>query len=200
MHRRATRTLVRRRCLRYPQCRAARKRGPGTRNSASTSEQQRTCRKDASLDQYFTTLDSSKPQIFGIYWSRPQIQARQHPGLASARRFLNRLWLSESEGERHFDPDRETTYADRTRRREPGDRTLGLSPHMDAGSVERWLDPSYRKVYRHVFSGDWRRYQAFDGAWRTKAHEIPSPAVCSMFRTFQGWTAMTTQDRATACR
>ncbi len=152
-----------------------------------------TARKDPNLDKYFTTLDAARPQIFGIYWSRPQIQARQHPSLAAARRFLNRLWRSENEGGRHFDPDREASYADRTRRRESGDRTLGLSPHMDAGSVERWLDPAYGQVYRHVFSGDWQRYEAFDGAWRTRTREIPSPAVCSMFRSFQGWTALTTQ-------
>ena len=41
-----------------------------------------------------------------------------------------------------FDPDRECTYADRVRRRQPGDKTLGLSPHMDAGTVERWIDPA----------------------------------------------------------
>src|SRR5262249_33337350 len=73
------------------------------------------------------------------------------------------------------------------------DRTLGLSPHMDAGSVERWIDPNYRHVYRHVFSGNWRAYEPFDGAWRTATEEIPSPAVCSVFRTYQGWTALTPQ-------
>ena len=36
-------------------------------------------------------------------------------------------------------------YADRVRRREPGDDTLGLSPHCDAGSVERWIDKAYQK-------------------------------------------------------
>jgi hypothetical protein len=148
---------------------------------------------EASVDRYFSTLASGRPQIFGIYWSKPQVAARQHPALAEARAFLNRLWRYESEGAWHFDPDRECTYADRIRRREPGDLTLGLSPHMDAGSVERWIDPNYRRVYRQVFSGNWRAYEPFDGAWRTATEEIPSPAVCSMFRTYQGWTALTAQ-------
>ncbi len=148
---------------------------------------------DPSLDQYFSTLDSSRPQIFGIYWSKPQVEARQHAALAETRAFLNRLWRHESEGRVHFDPARECTYADRIRRREPGDRSLGLSPHVDAGSVERWIDPAYRQVYRHVFSGDWRAYDPFDGAFRAEAEEIPSAAVCSMFRTWQGWTALTAQ-------
>jgi hypothetical protein len=64
---------------------------------------------------------------------------------------------------------------------------------VDGGSVERWLDPNFRNVYRHVFSGDWREYNAYDAAWRPDAQEFPSPAVCSMFRTFQGWTALTRQ-------
>ena len=29
--------------------------------------------------------------------------------------------------------------------------------------------------------------------WRTATEEIPSPAVCSVFRTYQGWTALTPQ-------
>jgi hypothetical protein len=144
-------------------------------------------------DRYFTSLKSSRPQIFGIYWSKPQIEARQSVELAETRAFLNRLWRYESGGKRHFDPDRECTYADRLRRREPGDASLGLSPHMDAGSVERWLDPAYAEVYREVFAGNWRAYDPFDGAFRTETEEIPSAAVCSAFRTFQGWTALTRQ-------
>ena len=148
---------------------------------------------DPGLDAYFSALKSARPQIFGIYWSQPQVQARQAASMARTRAFLNGLWQSGSEGATWFDPARECTYADRIRRREPGDATLGLSPHMDAGSVERWIDPAYRKVYRHVFSGDWRRYDPFDGAYRTGVREIPSAAVCSMFRTYQGWTALTPQ-------
>jgi GNAT superfamily N-acetyltransferase len=149
--------------------------------------------KPAAKDEYFSTLKSDKPQIFGIYWSKPQMQARQHENSAKARAFMNRLWTYESGGKKHFDPDRECTYADRIRRRQPGDKTLGLSPHMDAGSVERWLDDEYRHVFRHVFSGNWRAYDAYDGAGRAETDEIPSPAVCSMFRSFQGWTALTPQ-------
>jgi hypothetical protein len=148
---------------------------------------------DPDMDRYFSTLKSGRPQIFGIYWSRPQIMARQAESMASTRTFLNRLWVSEASSTSYFDPQRECTYADRIRRREPGDVSLGLSPHTDAGSVERWLDVAYRRVYRHVFSENWREYDPFDGAHRTEVEEIPSPAVCSMFRTYQGWTALTPQ-------
>jgi hypothetical protein len=149
----------------------------------------------AAEDRYFGTLGMSKPQIYGIYWSRPQVQARQAESLTRARIFMNRLWRAESEGRRHFDPEQTPAYADRIRRRPPGSTSLGISPHVDGGSVERWLDEHFRAVYRHVFSGNWREYDPFDAAFRPDAREIPSPAVCSMFRTFQGWTALTRQGK-----
>ncbi len=145
------------------------------------------------MDQYFALLDSAKPQIFGLYWSRPQVQARQHESLAATRAFLNRLWTFDGPDGPVFDPDRECTYADRVRRRQPGDKTIGLSPHADGGSVERWCDPSFHAVYRELLSGDPLAYDPWIAAGRTETKEIPSPAVCSLFRTFQGWTALTRQ-------
>ena len=142
-----------------------------------------------SLDKYFSALKAGKPQIFNVYWSKPQVMARQDPKLAETRAFLDRLWKHDGV----FDPDAQCAYADRVRRRQPGDKTLGLSPHMDAGTVERWIDPGYQQVYENVFAGDWRGYDPFDATHRLGTREIPSPAVCSMFRTYQGWTALTRQ-------
>src|SRR4051794_4490483 len=99
-----------------------------------------------SLDKYFAALKAGKPQIFNVYWSRPQVMARQDARLAETRAFLDRLWKYEGV----FNPDLQCTYADRLRRRQPGDTTLGLSPHMDAGTVERWIDPGYQKVYERI--------------------------------------------------
>ena len=144
-------------------------------------------------DRYFGNLASGKPQIYGVYWSKPQVAARQSPALTQARVFLNRLWRHADGGRTHFDPDQVPAYADRIRRRPPGSTSLGLSPHVDGGSVERWLGANFRRVYRHVLAGRWRDYDPFDAAFRPDVEEIPSPAVCSMFRTFQGWTALTPQ-------
>jgi hypothetical protein len=144
-------------------------------------------------DKYFGQLKSSKPQIYGVYWSRPQVLARESEALTTARVFLNRLWKTESEGRVHFDPEQVPVYADRLRRRPPGSESLGLSAHCDGGSVERWIEKNFRNVYRHVFDGNWREYDPFDAAYRTEVEEFASPAVCSMFRTFQGWTALTPQ-------
>jgi hypothetical protein len=119
--------------------------------------------------------------------------ARQDPAMAETKRFLNRLWDVRGPMGDEFDPDHDFAYADRTRRRAPGDTTLGLSPHMDSGSYERWLDPAYQKIYGDVFAGRWRDYDPWKAAFRTQTREYASPAVCSMFRTFQGWTALTAQ-------
>lgn len=145
------------------------------------------------LDKYFDELASGRPQIFGLYWSKPQVMIRQAETMAATKRFLNGLWDIASPNGKEFDPDNDYTYADRIRRREPGDKTLGLSPHMDAGSYERWTDPAFQSIYEAVFAGDWQAYDPWNAAERTQTIEYPSPAVCSMFRTFQGWTGLTTQ-------
>lgn len=150
-------------------------------------------KEKAGLDQFFSTLEAGAPQIFGLYWSKPQIMARQADSMARTKRFLNGLWDIAGPMGDEFDPDRDYAYADRTRRREPGDTTLGLSPHMDSGSYERWVDPAYQRIYGAIFEGDWQRYDPWKATFRTQTREYSSPAVCSMFRTFQGWTALTTQ-------
>lgn len=150
--------------------------------------------EEKGLDEYFSSLQTGKPQIFDVYWSLPQVQARQSSQLAVVRQALNHLWDFSFDGRQVFDPDRECTYADRTRRREPGDASLGLKPHVDGGTVERWLDTQgFQGVYRQLIAGDWQAFDPFEAGWRTRTEEIASPAVCSMFRTWQGWTALTGQ-------
>lgn len=150
-------------------------------------------KEKAGLDNYFGDLKDARPQIFGVYWSRPQVLARQAESMAVTKRFLNRLWDISAPAGAEFDPDLDYSYADRTRRRAPGDTTLGLSPHMDAGSYERWVDPAFQKIYHAIFSGKFDQYDPWRAAYRTQTREFASPAVSSMFRTFQGWTALTEQ-------
>lgn len=150
-------------------------------------------KEKAGLDQYFSQLKAGAPQIYGLYWSKPQVMARQGASMAKTKRFLNRLWQVDGPMGDEFDPDQDYAYADRTRRRMPGDTTLGLSPHMDSGSYERWVDPAYQRVYGAIYEGNWQDYDPWRATFRTQTREYASPAVCSMFRTFQGWTALTTQ-------
>lgn len=150
-------------------------------------------KEKAGLDDYFGDLKDAKPQIYGVYWSRPQVMARQAESMAATKRFLNRLWDIRAPAGPEFNPDLDYAYADRTRRRAPGDTTLGLSPHMDAGSYERWVDPAFQKIYGNIFAGKLEQYDPWRAAYRTQTREFESPAVSSMFRTFQGWTALTEQ-------
>jgi len=140
-------------------------------------------------DNYFGSLKDSKPQVYGIYWSKPQIEARQHENMFKVQRFLNGLWNDNG----RFSKDKMLSYADRIRMREPQDTSFGLSPHLDSGSVERWLEPNYRKTYEPIFKGNWEDYAPFELSSRLEVEFIPSPAVCRVFRAFQGWTALTAQ-------
>jgi hypothetical protein len=53
------------------------------------------------------------------------------------------------------------TYADRLRIRNPGDAKFALGPHSDGGSIERWEDPNYRKVYEKILQGKWEDFDAW---------------------------------------
>ena len=151
-------------------------------------------RKKADIDKYFSDLKSGKPQIFGLYWSKTQVNIRQSSELNKVKKWLNHLWeYKDHNNDLIFDPNNELVYADRVRRREPGDSTLGLSPHCDAGSVERWIDRGYQSVYEKIFADDFENYDPFNAIFRDTTQEIESPAVSHVFRTFQGWVALTEQ-------
>ena len=150
-------------------------------------------KKKSGLDKYFSDLKSSKPQIMGLYWSKAQMEIRHSENMLKVKKWLNNLWIYKNDEYEVFDPSKELSYADRVRRREPGDNTLGLSPHCDAGSVERWSDEYYQKIYKDIFSDNFLKYNPFDAKYRDKTSEFESPAVAHVFRTFQGWTALTEQ-------
>ena len=93
-------------------------------------------------DNFFGSLEASRPEIFPIYWSQAQMQARQSDATAQVQSFLNRLWRFSSQGKQWFDPDVSIIYPDRIRRRPPGTTSKGLGAHTDSGALERWLLPA----------------------------------------------------------
>lgn len=143
-------------------------------------------------DNFFGTLTASRPEIYPIYWSQAQMQARQSDEMATAQSFLNRLWNFETEGKQWFDPDVSVIYPDRIRRRPPGTTSKGLGAHTDSGALERWLLPAYQQVFASVFKGDFTQFDPWDAAHRTEVEEytVDNTTKCSVFRTFQGWTAL----------
>ncbi|KAF5963193.1 hypothetical protein FBULB1_13566 [Fusarium bulbicola] len=105
------------------------------------------------------------------------------------QRRLNELWKYSAED---TSPD-PLVYLDGIRDRAPGQPFLGLGPHIDAGSLCRWADPTYRKVYDEIFSGRPEDHDAYDLEARRNADQelYKGLAHSTVLRTFQGWTALT---------
>jgi hypothetical protein len=144
-------------------------------------------------DDFFDTV-GSKPEIYPIYWSRPQMQARQSDRMARVQSFLNARWTSASEGVTWFDPDRDCMYPDRIRRRPPGADSGGLGTHLDPGTLDLWMTEGNQRAFRHLFDGTVEQYDPWDAAHRTAGPQYPSTTMTSVFRTFQGWTALSDMD------
>lgn len=143
--------------------------------------------RDRFLHKHPGAVDGSR--IWPVYWSRPQIAARQHPRMAAARRFLNELWSVAASGSRWFAPDTDIGYPDRVRRREPGAVSKGLAVHADSPSVGGWRIAENQAVFAPLLTGGLAAYDPFDAAHRT-GPRVESPVGCTVFRTFQGWTAL----------
>lgn len=131
------------------------------------------------------------PAVYELYWAPSQAQARSHPSVLSTQKFLQTLWHS-SEPTSKISTTHPLTYADRFRIRNPGDAKFALGPHTDGGSLERWEDPEYSKVYQKIFQGRWEEYDAFDAKHRINAKMdlYNGAGACSMYRFFQGWLSM----------
>ncbi|AXB48690.1 DUF1479 domain-containing protein [Amycolatopsis albispora] len=144
-------------------------------------------------DDFFGSV-GSKPEIYPIYWSPPQMQARQSERMARVQAFLNGQWKHESDGVRWFEPGRDSLYPDRIRRRPEGADSGGLGTHLDPGTLDLWMTESYQRAFRHLFDGSVESYDPWDAAHRTAGPQYPGSTMCSAFRTFQGWTALSDMD------
>ena len=144
-------------------------------------------------DDFFGSV-GSRPEIYPIYWSPPQMQARQSPRMARVQAFLNAQWASQSGGVQWFDPARDSLYPDRIRRRPEGADSAGLGTHLDPGTLDLWLTQAYQRAFRHLFDGSVEQYDPWDAAHRTVGPQYPGSTMCSAFRTFQGWTALSDMD------
>jgi hypothetical protein len=144
-------------------------------------------------DDFFGSV-GSKPEIYPVYWSPAQMQARQSDRMATVQAFLNAQWTSESDGVRWFDPDRDSLYPDRIRRRPPGANSDGLGTHLDPGTLDLWMTEAYQQAFRHLFDGTVESYDPWDAAHRTAGPQYPGSTMTSVFRTFQGWTALSDMD------
>ena len=123
------------------------------------------------------------------------MEARQSPRMAAVQRFLNRLWTNRTGGRTWFDPDRTLIYPDRIRRRPPGTSNDGLGAHLDTGNVDLWMTPAFQETFEKVFAGRPLEHDPWNGAHRSDAPKFPGSTMCSVFRTFQGWTALSQMEQ-----
>src|SRR3954451_14703457 len=86
-------------------------------------------------DDFFGSV-GSKPEIYPVYWSPAQMQARQSDRMARVQGFLNSQWKSESEGRQWFDPNLDSLYPVRLGRRPEGPSSAGLGMHVDPGELD----------------------------------------------------------------
>lgn len=129
------------------------------------------------------------PSILKLYNSPTQNDIRTHPNHLKLQKVLNELWHDGS-SETSSEP---LIYLDAVRDRPPHQPFLGLGPHIDAGSLCRWAEPQYRKVYAQIFSGNPEAHDAWDLGVRKNADQnlFQGGAHSTVLRSFQGWTALT---------
>ena len=168
----------------------------GTTNWLPTSPTTTTSKtaSQARLDKYFSISVQLRPQIYGLYWSKPQMEARQSEELAKARRWLNRLWdvnQGNQDGKPVFNPDQEYLTPTASASAEPGDASLGLSPHrrrrLDRTLDRPWLRQGSRRRVR-------RRYRVPQPAQCRAPHRNAGDPVAGGVQHvphLQAWTALT---------
>ncbi|KAG9308574.1 hypothetical protein JVU11DRAFT_11678 [Chiua virens] len=113
-------------------------------------------------------------QVYELYNTKPQIYARTHDALLNTQKSLLSLWHSSSSFPDSIDFTTPVSYFDRLRIRTPGDRSFTLGPHIDGGSVERWEDTAFRRVWANILRGGqsgWETFDPFDATWRVNARQ-----------------------------
>ncbi|KAG9673375.1 DUF1479-domain-containing protein, partial [Aureobasidium melanogenum] len=137
-----------------------------------------------------TGMPAENAFMFNVYHSPVQQAARSHPNSLAVQRAINSLWHDESDQQNNFHEP--LSYADGFRIRPENTVFNALPPHIDGGSLSRWADPTYRKVYEQVWMGNPSSFDPYDLSVRKDARPGLFPGTASqVLRAFQGWTALT---------
>ncbi|GAA6048651.1 hypothetical protein JCM3770_002001 [Rhodotorula araucariae] len=139
---------------------------------------------------------ADNPQVWELYNSVPQTQARTHPGILNTQKALLGLFHTSSP-DSPVSVNTPLSYYDRLRIRFPGDSVFALGEHIDGGSLERWEDEGFRSCWSQILAGGpdpHLRHDPYDLTPRLNAKTslYPSAGQCSVFRMWQGWTALST--------
>ncbi|BGP43456.1 hypothetical protein JCM10449v2_007491 [Rhodotorula kratochvilovae] len=139
---------------------------------------------------------AENPQVWEFYNTVPQTQARTHPGVLNTQKALLKLFHTSSP-DSPVSVNTPVSYYDRLRIRFPGDSVFALGEHIDGGSLERWEDEGFRSCWSQILAGGpdpHLHHDPYDLTPRLNAKTslYPSAGQCSVFRMWQGWTALST--------
>ena len=169
---------------------------PGTRDIVDYVESNRFFENYRGPGDDFFGSVGSKPEIYPIYWSPAQMQARQSDRMARVQAFLNApVDAASPTASSWFDPDRDSLYPDRIRRR-PAGRRLRRPGHPPRPRHARPVDDRRPTRRRSGTSSTAPSSSTTRGTPPTAppARSTPARTMCSAFRTFQGWTALSDMD------
>ncbi|EPE05565.1 hypothetical protein F503_02304 [Ophiostoma piceae UAMH 11346] len=148
-------------------------------------------------DNLMIAYPEENPWAYRTFFSPVQNTVRSHPNSLKAQHFLNNLWTGYTDSntssvETSASPF-PLSYADGLRHRRPGGFSATVRPHIDAGSLDRWGDDTYRRYYERIFgSGDVLTHDPWDVTYRIRAETAKYPGwqQSTVFRAFQGWTSL----------
>ena len=66
--------------------------------------------------------------MYEIYWSKPQMRARQHTNMYTVQKALLRLWTKDKDNDMDVDLEKPVMYIDRLRIRPPGGWIIHMRP------------------------------------------------------------------------
>ncbi len=165
----------------------------GTGPSWTTSKATTSLRTTGDRGDDFFASVGSRPEI-SIYWSHAQMQARQSDRMGRGAVVHEQPLDEHVDGCRVVRPRSRFLVSGSIRRRPEGADSAGLGTHIDTGNVGLVDDEGHQRAFRHVYDGSIEEYDPWDATFRTEGPQYPGTTMCSAFRTFQGWTALSDMD------
>ena len=110
---------------------------------------------------------------------RPRCRPARATGWRGSRRSSTASGSTSPTASAWFDPDRDSLYPDRIRRRPPGADSGGLGTHLDPGTLDLWMTQAYQQAFRHLFDGTVEQYDPWDAALPHRRAAVPRHARCA---------------------
>ena len=172
----------------------ASRRWPGTAASSTTSSATGSSRTTAARATTSSAASAPSPRSTRSTGHRPRCRPGRATGWPASRRSSTASGSTSPTACSGSTPTATRLYPDRIRRRPPGADSAGLGTHLDPGTLDLWMTQAYQQAFRHLFDGTVEQYDPWDAAHRTAGPQYPGTTMCSAFRTFQGWTALSDMD------